>query len=749
MRNNMDDLFTVEGGKLRLVPREYQSANLDTTLALWDKGHVGAMTRSFTGSGKTPMACMVMAKWLLRGPLYQVLVVSYETQLVWQFAQEIEDFLGITPGIEMEKEAVAPDRVPRIVVACRASLLRSPEPEQDQRDELRLLGLDDIGACDKRSCKKIIRAMRKGCDLDVIKDQVREFNERPEVANGFYSRVHKFDWRKNWLVVFDEAHRHAKSLVSVGHIVDWFEQNPNHRRYGMTATPKRSDGISVGHTMFPGIALDYPLYSAVKPCGVKDGWAVPYVQKYIEVEGVDFKNLKKIAGDFDPDELERVLGQEGTLAKLIEPLLDMVGDRRTLIFSPGVEMAKNVALYINARAPVDCPHCSKRKWYPIKLVGDGAQCPCGKLIEPGWVIRSGQQAEAVWGAFSPIDRKEIYRGHQTGKFQFLSVCGLCREGYNDPDISCVAVFRPISKKASSLAEQVKGRGCRPLRSLVPLLNATKDAAERCRLIAESAKPNCLIVDLVGITGLADCASTVQIYSEGLPDEIVEKAEQILAEQGMEEETGVEDAIEEAKRLCEEEKERLRLEREATDKRLKEEFETRAKADAEVKYTAHDAGTGRQVDPRGASENQINFIEFLGMALHGFTPSKNQAGRMIGFLRLRKPLEEVAKLCWLHQGQWSAKGPSVKQVQMLNWKRIPHANVASGYDASQLIGARVNPVGFEEKKLAEIAKARDGDELTAIALDILMVRGVLPADRYQRLVAAGKAKRYGWRGDAAE
>src|SRR5262249_10266285 len=167
-----------------------------------------------------------------------------------------------------------------------------------------------------------------------------------------------------------------------GDIVDWFDQNPLSRRSGLTATPKRGDGVSIGHKMFPGVASDYPLYHLTKPCAVKDGWAVPYVQKYIEVAGVDFKNLKQVAGDFDDAELERVLGEEGQLARWVEPLLAMVGTRRTLIFSPGVEMARNVALYINARREGVCPDCQARRWHPRRLIGDGAACPCGRLVHP-------------------------------------------------------------------------------------------------------------------------------------------------------------------------------------------------------------------------------------------------------------------------------------------------------------------------------------------------------------------------------
>ena len=475
------------GSRANIEPRYYQLQDHDESFRLWDGGEVGVLTRSATGSGKTVMACLKGDTWLQRGDDYRVMVISYETQLVWQFAQEIEDVLGIRPGIEMDKESVDADYIPKIVVVSRASLLRAPVPTPEQTAELLAYGISDLGPSPARACKRFLDHLRKNGNPEEVRDEIERLKTQPEADGKHWSRLHKFDWQKNWLLIFDEAHRHAHHLASVGHIVDWFDRNPSSRRNGITATPKRADDVSIGDKMFPGIALDYPLYSPTKPCAVKDGFAVPYIQKYIEVEGVDFRSLAKMGSDFDEAELEKILGQEEQLAKLVEPLLDMVESRQTLIFNPGVEMAKNVARYINARSETVC-ECGKRKWFANLLIGDGATCACGRLIDPNDITLSGEQARELDGSSSPEDRKQTYVDFQEKKFQFLSVCGLCREGYNNPDVSCVACFRPISQKASSLAEQLKGRGCRTLRGI---LDGLKTAEERLAAIAASAKPNCI------------------------------------------------------------------------------------------------------------------------------------------------------------------------------------------------------------------------------------------------------------------
>jgi hypothetical protein len=94
-----------EGWQITSAPYDYQERDHDETFRLWDQGVVGTMTRIFTGGGKTYSTCNKARTWLNRGDDHHVMIISYEKQLVWQFAQEVEEFLGITPGIEMRMNA--------------------------------------------------------------------------------------------------------------------------------------------------------------------------------------------------------------------------------------------------------------------------------------------------------------------------------------------------------------------------------------------------------------------------------------------------------------------------------------------------------------------------------------------------------------------------------------------------------------------------------------------------------------------
>jgi len=649
----------------------------------------------FTVTHNTLASSFKFKRWLERSPEHRCMVLSYEQQLVWQFAEEVRDFLGIEVGVEMSGNEIHPNRIPRVVVACRQSLMAHELATVEQREALATYGITDLGLLTKSAAKRALSFLKRGCDITDIQAMILQHNEnyRANQETGRYSRLHKFDYRWPWLVVFDEAHKYSMRLATVGHVVEWFEKNPESRRSGITATPKRSDNVCIQSKLFPGVSIDYPYRDAVR-----DGYAVPFDQRFIQIEGVDFRRLKEESkGSIEKWDsgLDEVLNTEEQLAKLCQPMLDMVGNRQTLIFSPSVSMARNVAEFLNARVKCECS-CATVAWYPTRLLGDGAKCvACGEFVSNEHVISSGVVARAVYGEMPPQDRRAIYADHQSGKFQFLSVCSLCKEGYNDPEIAAVAVFRPVSKAAASLAEQMKGRASRPERGCINGLNTVQ---ERLEAIANSRKPRALVIDLVGITGLADCASTVQIFADGLEDEVVARAEEIALEGGM---PDPQECIAEAQRQIADEKvakeaaERIRQAREAEEERRRREAAERARFDAKVKYSVHqigsqqDVGAGMPYDMESrnsndASEKQLRYLHMLGMDFLSYVPTKAQAGRMITLLTGGNSPEDVAYLNHLNAKQWKRSGPSSKQVALMLRLGIANPQKMTPQQASRAI-----------------------------------------------------------------
>ena len=545
--------------------RDYQALGIDNAFDLWGNGCPGAIFRQPTGSGKTVSGSLIAERWLARGDNYYVMVCTHERNLVQQFAEEIEDVISLQPGIEMASQRVDANALPRVTVACRATLH------------------------DKKS------------------------------GGEAGKRLRKFDNKLNWLLIIDECHRWAWKLPSCAPILNWFDANPESRRLGLTATPERTDRTSL-QKIFPGIASDYRLFDAGDGrCAVDDGWAVAYDQRFITVDGVDFKNLREVSGDFDKEELGLILSERETLLKLIKPTLDLVGERRTIIFNPTVGMAKAVAAAINAET-------------------------------------QSTLAESLDGTVTDGLRRDCYRRHKRGDFQFLSVCGLCREGYNDPGIQAVAVFRPT--KSRPLAEQMKGRGCRPWKGLVDGLATPQ---ERKDAIAASPKPNCMIVDLVGVTGLADCASTASILAAGLEDEkaiidLANAAAQENSDKG--ESTDMMEEVRKARRQIEEERARAKQKRLEQAERDRERAERMAKIRGEVTYSERHVqqGHGQRSyrDPQGtATINQRAKLLQLGVPenhVERHFTTVAAAGAMIGKLLDR----HQKKLCTYKQGMFLKK-----------------------------------------------------------------------------------------------
>lgn len=533
----VDQDYTTCGG---ITLRYYQKEAAENCFKLWSQGSPGVLIRAATGTGKTILASSIIDRWLSLSEDHNAIILVHERQLAYQFRQEAGDVLGIHVGMEMAGEFVTSTEMPRVTVASRATLL----PRK-----------------------------KKGFDSPV-------------------SRIRKFNPDKKWLIVIDEVHRYLRNgLKSCKHIFDYFEQNPESKRLGITATPMRGDKKSL-RSLCPDVGYDYPLYSLSKdlPSAVGDGYAVEYDQRFIIVKDVDWKNIKTVGNDFDDGDLANALQERRTMLAFIQPTLDIVGDRRTLIFSPTVAMAqrvayaineelggRNIAISISGETPHDvrmsvyeqfendqfqflsvCGLClaegtmvltdqgevpiqnvttDMKLWDGVEFVShDGVLSKGLKPVieyagliatrghkvwtEDGWKTlsecRDTGEAIAVGGIsgkplletagctrLSPIRRRwngkrNVYDILNAGPRNRFTASGLivsnCREGFNNPGIGAVAIFRPT--KSKTLSEQMRGRGCRVLPGVVDGLDTPQD---RLAAIAKSKKPKCIAAGQLVLT----------------------------------------------------------------------------------------------------------------------------------------------------------------------------------------------------------------------------------------------------------
>lgn len=321
---------------------------------------------------------------------------------------------------------------------------------------------------------------------------------------GRVARMERFAAKDFSLVIVDECHRAAAD--SYRRVLRYFSSNPDLRILGVTATADRADKKALGQ-IFKTCAYQYDIDQAIY-----DGWLTPIHQKFSVHSGLDYSGVKTTAGDLNGKDLAIVLEDERNLHPMIIPVVETIGNKKSLFFAVSVEQAKRTAEIFNR-------------------------------------YRTGM-AKCVFGETDREDRRRIFDQHRQGLFQVLVNVGVCGEGYDDPGIEAVIMGRPT--KSRLLYTQAIGRGTRPLPGVV---DAHDTAEARRAAIAASAKPYALVYDFVGNSGRHKLISTADVLGGRVCDEIVERAKRIVTESGRD--MDMSKAIERAQAQKREEEERQR------------------------------------------------------------------------------------------------------------------------------------------------------------------------------------------------
>lgn len=310
------------------------------------------------------------------------------------------------------------------------------------------------------------------------------------------------------LLTIDEAHHATASTYR--RVIDHYRQNEEIRVLGMTATPDRHDEEALGH-VFDNVAFEYDVRDAVS-----DGWLVPIHQQMIVVDGLDFSQCKTTAGDLNGADLARVMEYEANLHGIVDPTVEIVSDRKTLVFAASVAHAERIAEIFNRHRP------------------DSAFVLTGK---------------------TPKDQRRDYLDRfRSGDFRYMVNVGVATEGFDVPDIECVVMARPTKSRA--LYSQMLGRGTRPIDGLVDPFNKIDD---RRQAIEDSMKPSMLVLDFVGNAGRHKLIASADVLGGKYSDDIVAIAKQEMERSGRPSEVteALEIAEKEAEKRAREEAERNR------------------------------------------------------------------------------------------------------------------------------------------------------------------------------------------------
>src|SRR6185437_1220019 len=203
---------------------------------------------------------------------------------------------------------------------------------------------------------------------------------------------------------------------------------------GFTATTARGDGIGLD-AVFEEI-----VYTRTLPEMIHDGYLVPLRGYRIET-AADLGRVTSGALDFREEELAEAVDIEERNALVARSIQELARDRRTIVFCVTVGHAKNLARAL------------------------------GLLGVPAGVVHGDM----------PSDRRaEVLAAFRSGRLAALTNVAVLTEGFDDPEVSCVAMARPT--RSEGLYAQCVGRGTR----LFP------------------GKRDCLILDFVDVSRLSLC-----------------------------------------------------------------------------------------------------------------------------------------------------------------------------------------------------------------------------------------------------
>lgn len=290
-----------------------------------------------------------------------------------------------------------------------------------------------------------VRLVIPDADVGVVKAE-RDEHERPIVVASVQTlarerRVRRLG-REFGTIVVDEAHHAAAAsyrriLAQLG----GFEQEGPAVVLGVTATPERADKVGLDR-IWEEIVYRRDILDMVRL-----GYLCDLRALRVRLD-VDLDEMATRAGDYDEGELSDAMARADAPEHAVEAYRRHGEGRKTLVFTPSVELAYEMA---------------------------------------GAFSAAGFPAAAVDGAVSADDRAAILARFRAGEIKVLANCALLTEGYDEPGVSCLILARPT--KSRPLYMQMVGRG-------------TRRAPD---------KTDCLVIDLVGSTQRHDLVTLSGLF----------------------------------------------------------------------------------------------------------------------------------------------------------------------------------------------------------------------------------------------
>lgn len=211
------------------------------------------------------------------------------------------------------------------------------------------------------------------------------------------------------LVIYDECHL-AASRTSVK-TLEYFQPK---LLIGLTATPHRADGASLGN-IFDEISYEYSMLDAVK-----DGYLCEIDAIRVKTD-VDLDSVKTLAGDFNQGQLKNAVNNVARNNLIVDSYEKYCKGRQGIVFCVDVQHAIDVSQTFNRRG-------YDRVSF---VVGDKEKCP---------------------------DRKERITKFKKGEIPILTNCEILTTGFDHPDVGWIGMACPTKSLTKYI--QAIGRGAR-------------------------------------------------------------------------------------------------------------------------------------------------------------------------------------------------------------------------------------------------------------------------------------------------
>jgi superfamily II DNA or RNA helicase len=206
------------------------------------------------------------------------------------------------------------------------------------------------------------------------------------------------------LVIADECHRSVSDQYAA-----IFAHFANAKLLGLTATPDRSDGVSL-RNVFDELAHELSMLQAIQ-----EGWLVPLRFK-TAITDFDAKKLRTLAGDIDAGSVAQEITRSGLLHEAANTLAELSEGERTVAFLPTVASSKAFVAELLAR---------------------------------------GVAAEHIDASTPEEARNAAFAAFALGTVRVLSNVGILTEGWDLPACSVCALLNPT--KSRSRITQMIGR----------------------------------------------------------------------------------------------------------------------------------------------------------------------------------------------------------------------------------------------------------------------------------------------------